>query len=627
MTSAIEKLKSRLLPYREKSVDPVVGHSFIYLQRTIDQLERKVDARAVQMVPPTEKRRQAISRLRSGDTPQPSEWKMIFFGLNDVAEGDLFDTALIDDAVNFAKISAEIQSKIAQQRLTRREWLALCTSYFGHVSDTPEENPQWLQLRKQIAAGFKLLKESSPRPLSWMAVIDTYGDIFTDNAGFLLGQQLGRGEITDISVLEKVAQIPQTSWLWCKIVNHLVSEIFRQTDDEFEQKINELIALSRQLSRFKDNLLAAMLTRYCHSVYKQKTHLELKQISLEYWGNPQLIARNKGWLLHVEKPVLLMVQSWFAKDDLKLFFELLKGNRDVDEARLFYWLRYTNQMSYTRIVLGTDSQESKDPAFVEFRNKNACRLSQLTGTGARDNNAIIMQIGDYLFVEYSKVGAVYPYHHAKAPFDAEKQTLNIERELKSMSKTVGERLIHRSSVNDWEHNPIHGWMKNFDDALNRLGIYYQAEDTTLVNSNSVDYSRFEIKPLTTTSVTDSVIESVNIPEPPTAAEPIAPPKQVRSSLAASMLERHQRNDVLAKEKRLKIITKSQKARQAREAELSREQQIKEIIRSAGCKVEDRRGMGGVLHIQFLTPNYDATKELLRLGFKPVSGKYLRYWSK
>ena len=116
MTSAIEKLKSRLLPYREKSVDPVVGHPFTYLQRVINQLERKVDARAVKMVPPAEKRRQAISRLRSGETPQPSEWKMIFFGLNDVAEGDLFDTALIDDAADFAKISAEIQSKIAQDR-------------------------------------------------------------------------------------------------------------------------------------------------------------------------------------------------------------------------------------------------------------------------------------------------------------------------------------------------------------------------------------------------------------------------------------------------------------------------------------------------------------------------------
>lgn len=80
------------------------------------------------------------------------------FGLNDVAEGDLFDRALIDDAAVFAKISAEIQSKIAHQRLTRREWLALCTSYFGLVSDAPEENPQWLQLRMQIVSGFKQLK-------------------------------------------------------------------------------------------------------------------------------------------------------------------------------------------------------------------------------------------------------------------------------------------------------------------------------------------------------------------------------------------------------------------------------------------------------------------------------------
>ncbi|MGE2757654.1 type I Zorya anti-phage system protein ZorC, partial [Escherichia coli] len=62
---------------------------------------------------------------------------MIFFGLNDVAEGDLFEIALIDDATNFARIIAEIEQKIAQQRLTRREWLALCTSYFGHSSDTP----------------------------------------------------------------------------------------------------------------------------------------------------------------------------------------------------------------------------------------------------------------------------------------------------------------------------------------------------------------------------------------------------------------------------------------------------------------------------------------------------------
>lgn len=595
MTSAIEKLKTRLLPYREQNVQPTVSHAFHYLQRVIAQLERKVDARAVQMVPPLEKRRQAIARLRAGDTPKPFEWKMIFFGLNDVAEGDLFEIALIDDATNFARIIAEIEQKIAQQRLTRREWLALCTSYFGHSSDMPEKNPQWLQLRTQIARGFQQLKESAPRQMSWMSVIDTYSDIFTDNAGFLLGQQLGRGEITDISVLEKVAQIPQTSWLWRKIVNHLVNEIFCLTDDAFQQKINSLIALSRQLTRFKDNILAATLTRYYQSAFKHQTHFELKQLALEYWGNPQLTSRNKSWQVHVENPVLLMVQGWFAKDDLKLFFELLKGNRDVDHARLFYWLRFANQMSYTRIVLGEDALRSKDADYVEFRAKNAGRLSRLQGSGSRDNNAMIMRIGDYLFVEFSKVGAMYAYHMGNAPFNPETGILDIDYDLKDKRNNRGKvrlRLPHLSPVFLYSLNRIEGWMSRYDEELRKLGIDYVAED---LNQSSVtlDISRFNAS------------KTVSRPEP------------------ASLSEYEVSDAKSDREEQIKIIASSLKAKKDLP---DREQQIREIIRSVDCKVMDKRGLGGAIHIQFNEPDHEAAQKLLSLGFKPVLGKFT-YWSK
>ncbi|EEZ4383111.1 hypothetical protein DDM35_002809 [Escherichia coli] len=595
MTSAIEKLKTRLLPYREQNVQPTVSHAFHYLQRVIAQLERKVDARAVQMVPPLEKRRQAIARLRAGEMPKPFEWKMIFFGLNDVAEGDLFEIALIDDATNFARIIAEIEQKIAQQRLTRREWLALCTSYFGHSSDTPEKNPQWLQLRTQISRGFQQLKESAPRQMSWMSVIDTYSDIFTDNAGFLLGQQLGRGEITDISVLEKVAQIPQTSWLWRKIVNHLVNEIFCLTDDAFQQKINSLIALSRQLARFKDNILAATLTRYYQSAFKHQTHFELKQLALEYWGNPQLTSRNKSWQVHVENPVLLMVQGWFAKDDLKLFFELLKGNRDVDHARLFYWLRFANQMSYTRIVLGEDALRSKDADYIEFRAKNAGRLSRLQGSGSRDNNAMIMRIGDYLFVEFSKVGAMYAYHMGNAPFNPETGILDIDFDLKDKRNNRGKvrlRLPHLSPVFLYSLNRIEGWMSRYDEELRKLGIYYVAED---INQSSVtlDISRFN------------------------AAKTVSRPE------SSSLPEHEVSNAKSDREEQIKIIASSLKAKK----ELpDREQQIREIIRSVDCKVMDKRGLGGAIHIQFNEPDHEAAQKLLSLGFKPVLGKFT-YWSK
>ncbi|OSL49281.1 hypothetical protein EATG_00148 [Escherichia coli H605] len=595
MTSAIEKLKTRLLPYREQNVQPTVSHAFHYLQRVIAQLERKVDARAVQMVPPLEKRRQAIARLRAGDTPKPFEWKMIFFGLNDVAEGDLFEIALIDDATNFARIIAEIEQKIAQQRLTRREWLALCTSYFGHSSDTPEKNPQWLQLRTQIARGFQQLKESAPRQMSWMSVIDTYSDIFTDNAGFLLGQQLGRGEITDISVLEKVAQIPQTSWLWRKIVNHLVNEIFCLTDDAFQQKIHSLIALSRQLTRFKDNILAATLTRYYQSAFKHQTHFELKQLALEYWGNPQLTSRNKSWQVHVENPVLLMVQGWFAKDDLKLFFELLKGNRDVDHARLFYWLRFANQMSYTRIVLGEDALRSKDADYVEFRAKNAGRLSRLQGSGSRDNNAMIMRIGDYLFVEFSKVGAMYAYHMGNAPFNPETGILDIDYDLKDKRnnrRKVRLRLPHLSPVFLYSLNRIEGWMSRYDEELRKLGIDYVAED---LNQSSVtlDISRFNAS------------KTVSRPE-------------------SASLSEHEVSDAKSdREEQIKIIASSLKAKKDLP---DREQQIREIIRSVDCKVMDKRGLAGAIHIQFNEPDHEAAQKLLSLGFKPVLGKFT-YWSK
>ena len=40
------------------------------------------------------------------------------------------------------------------------------------------------------------------------------------------------------------------------------------------------------------------------------------------------------------------------------FFELLRGNGDVDQARLHYWLRFANQMGFTRIVVGTDARKT-----------------------------------------------------------------------------------------------------------------------------------------------------------------------------------------------------------------------------------------------------------------------------
>lgn len=113
-----------------------------------------------------------------------------------------------------------------------------------------------------------------------------------------------------------------------------------------------------------------------------------------------------------------MVRGWLAKQDLTHFFELLRGNGDVDQARLHYWLRFANLMGFTRIIMGSDAWQDRGSDFVKFREENKGRLSYLRG-GRNFDNAMIMQINDYLFVEFSGTGnAMYAYQ--KTSFDGKK---------------------------------------------------------------------------------------------------------------------------------------------------------------------------------------------------------------
>ena len=56
--------------------------------------------------------------------------------------------------------------------------------------------------------------------------------------------------------------------------------------------------------------------------------------------------------MYVSEPVAAMVGAGWRKQESDAFFELLRGNGDVDRARLHYWLRFANQMGFTRIVMG-----------------------------------------------------------------------------------------------------------------------------------------------------------------------------------------------------------------------------------------------------------------------------------
>ncbi|WP_027614908.1 type I Zorya anti-phage system protein ZorC [Pseudomonas sp. LAIL14HWK12:I9] len=413
--------------------------------------------------PPEEKRRAAISKFRNVLPLNASEWRLVFAGLSDKSES--VGPILNDDQL-YARVHDEVHQRIEERRLSRRDWLALCFSYFGYDAATPAQNANWCLLREDVQLGFECVRDQQKRVKEWVQIVQQHQELFSEQAGATLGDQMFKGEISDLSALQTIAQIPDNSWLWRRIFTVLISRIFMLDDTEFSQRLADLVDIGRQHPRYMNDILSACLSRYHSAAYREKPSSLLKQLALDNWGSPQIRSRQNSWLRYVAEDVCAMVVAWFAKEDLEHFFNLLKGDDDVDQSRLFYWVRFANQMSYTRIIMGSDAWSNEGRDFAHFREKNKGRLGRLIGA-AGHNNAVVMQIGNYFFVEFSGKGACYVYQADQSPFNPEKPHLELTTEIKQRHRAV-EWMPHVPTPN--RPDRVEGWLSKFDGTLGRLGI-------------------------------------------------------------------------------------------------------------------------------------------------------------
>ncbi|MBL5966439.1 hypothetical protein I7V30_14365 [Lelliottia amnigena] len=560
MTSALSSLSQRIAARLSSSQgdDRLLQHDFPALTSAGLDMEKRFDKSDKIPQPPHEMRLAALRRFRLAEELNEREWRMVFYGLADNDPLYPHLPVLLEDDAFFAEINNAIKQRIEAKKLKRKDWAALCSSYFAYKNDTPETNPHWCVLRGHIAQGYFVVKAAIRREKSWMKTIEFYHDIFTPQAGSVISQQLLSGESNSLSSLEKIAQIPDSSWLWKRIFTVLLAQLDTLDDPHYLDKISWLLGLAAQWVRFRDDIMTATLTRYYHSTYRDQAHTALKLAALEYWDNPQLKSQQNKWHQYVSEPVAAMVRGWLAKQDLMHFFELLRGNGDVDQARLHYWLRFANQMGFTRIVMGPDAWHDRGSDFVKFREENKGRLSHLRG-GRSFDNAMIMQINDYIFVEFSGTGnAMYYYRVNQAPFNPESPLLDIKIHLKDKSLCPAP-LKHTPTAEGYTKVNITGWMLKYDDELRKLGIRWMAEEPV----------KFVDK---------------KTPSPVSLSD-------------------------------IKIINPL------------RDTAIQHLLENVSCIVSDNRQKGGALSVQFKTPDDTTERELLRLGFAPVTKEPHRYWIK
>src|SRR5882672_1461778 len=367
----------------------------------------------------------------------------------------LRDASILGSGTMADRLLVQWEKEAGKAELRASHWRGLFHSF---LQAQPSENTD--RLRKLLRKSWSNILAASRHQLPWMTAVQNHLGLLGEHPCDVYVAELIRGDRALLDDLLQAVTIPPASWFWGDMRDALLRLIGAIEETEFKRRIDFALSMGDEIPMAKDAVLAGVLNRYAQC-QGRTPHQKLLAYSLEAWKSPQL-ARNALWS-QVRADTKRMICGWLAQEDLEDFYRLCQDAGRVDERRLKFWLRYKEQIVFSQIVLGGELMWSQDPDIRDFLQRKKGRLATLI-TSSSGNNSIIMQIGEWVFVEFSQTGnACYPYIRDNIPFDLgeTRYSLTELKDKTAVERSGASRLVHRES---WEKD-------TFEPFLRARGIY------------------------------------------------------------------------------------------------------------------------------------------------------------
>ncbi|QYD69027.1 hypothetical protein KZJ38_01095 [Paraburkholderia edwinii] len=360
------------------------------------------------------------------------------------------------------------QDEAAAGTLWRLTWFGLLVSYFSYDPLSAQENEHngWLSLRQLLVTTWPYIDNASGKATvpEWLAALRRHPALISETAADEFADRYIAGDRTTLDLIVESVGIPESSWFWHALVLSAVKSSVSYADERFVAQIPRLIALIKSRPVFRDEALETLLERYCR-IPGHPVHHELRDyvVGKDVWRNPKLKAAGiaTAWN-RVPDTVWRMVLQWVNEGNLRDFFDVLAARNSADEGRLAFWSRYMQQISWTRLIF------SSETVLLARSNREIRELiarevgAYATLYGNKNIDAFIMQIGEYIIVEFSTTGnAAYVYDSATLQFDRYSPTYHGGTEDLRYGFRAGARcrIIHNA-----------GWQSSAAYELGRLGI-------------------------------------------------------------------------------------------------------------------------------------------------------------
>lgn len=308
--------------------------------------------------------------------------------------------------------------------LWRLTWFGLLCSYFSFnpIKASEAEKAGWTRLRAFLQRTWPMIDRQSSGHVvpDWVSVLRGDSDLLSEKAAYRYALDYVRGDDTTVKKLAADLAIPESSWFWHALVLSAVRRCTEQSDDRFKSSIPQLLKLIIARPVYRDEALELLLNRY-HRCADTSVHPQLRDYVCrkDVWRNPKLRAAGLATAWNrVDDAVWQMVLQWVNKANLQDFFEVLAARRQADEGRLEFWSQYMEQISWTRLIFSSQTR------MLASSNEGIRNLiareedSYATMSANADVDAFMMQLGNYLVVEFSKVpNAAYVYKADELPFE------------------------------------------------------------------------------------------------------------------------------------------------------------------------------------------------------------------
>lgn len=358
--------------------------------------------------------------------------------------------------------------------LWRLTWYSLLNSYltFDLARTTTEAGMGGFQkLRSLLNRTWPSIDKQSGELAvpDWVRVLREESQLLSDNPVEKYARDYLAGNTNHIKALAENLGIPASSWFWQELVLGAVRHATLADDDQFRSQILMLIELIKSAPVYRDKAIAEILNRY-YKCPGKTVHPELRDfvIHASVWKNPKLKAAGiaTAWN-QVPVAVWRMVMGWVNERNLRDFFDILASRRHADHGRLKFWSRYMNQITWTRLVFGSETiwQKNHNAGIKALLESEEGTYATLQGAQDKELDAFLMQIGDYIFVEFSKTGnGAYAYRASDLAFNLHANTYaGSTSDLKCGYYSNGR------GVAKIIHTP--GWEDRTAVELRRLGIY------------------------------------------------------------------------------------------------------------------------------------------------------------